>query len=131
VEILEHIGRHSQQHGFGKHRRKRQQHHSGGFGFGYRVNDLDRNRHSCSLFDHGDSGKSFHSQGCDATVYGYRKLQRWLDEEPNEFGDLEFFEHLGRDDQRHGFGESSGSGNVNYPGDFGHSEWINVANGTS
>jgi hypothetical protein len=40
------------------------------------------------------SGKSFHSQGDDSTVYGYGKLQRWLDAEPDKFGRLEFLEYL-------------------------------------
>jgi hypothetical protein len=42
-----------------------------------------------------------------------------------------FIEYCGRDNQQHGFGGSTGSGQFNYPGKFGHSERIHRANGTS
>jgi hypothetical protein len=88
LEFIEFCSRGGNQNRFSDWFRDGQQHHSGGVGFGCRVDDPDC--YGCgAVFDCGHSAKSFHFRWDDPAVYGYGNLQRWLDAEPDELGDLE------------------------------------------
>jgi hypothetical protein len=100
-------------------------------GCDHRRDDPECHRRGGALVDYRDSGKSVYSQGDDSAVYGHGQLQRWLEAEPDELGDLAFLELLGRYNQQYRFGDGSRGGNFNYPGNFGHSDWIHSADGKS
>jgi len=124
MEFFERLGRHDQRHGSGDGSGSGNFDYSGSFGFGQQLHKPDRHRRRAD-FNCSDPGKSIDRDGRHAAVYRYGKLQRWFDAEPDEFSDLEFFEHFGRDDQQRGFGERGRYGQQHDSSSFGFGHRFN------